>query len=642
MGNHAERQTGLDLTEVCAGIPFGVILFNPDTSIAHLNSSALEMFGFTSGEIAGQTLASIITSHESNSELGDILLRMKEETQRAEIPTGEAVGQSKNGRPFAIHLSHWDLPTQFKNLSAVIVRDIHEESERDARYRMLFETSDYPQLIIINHKFEFANEAAVRAFGCDSVDDLKSIHPSQISPEFQPDGRDSFSKAEEMIGIAYETGGHRFDWVHTKKNGTEMLMDVILTSMPHMGSDALYCGYRDITERQKTEDVLRRTQKMDAIGQLTGGIAHDYNNILGIIKGNLELLKRKLPNDKFAQDRIRAALVGTVRGADITRKLLAFSHEKSRGNKRININQPLREFETLIGKTFTASVAISLGLAKDLWPVEVDPGDFDNVVLNLALNARDAMPDGGNLSLETINVSLDEQFVADNDGAHAGDFVMMTVSDTGHGMSDEIKEKIFEPFFTTKPEGKGTGLGMSMVYGFVQQSNGFVKIETAPDEGTTFHLYLPRATGNVAIEDTEDADAFILPRGSETVLVVDDEQGLLDVTCAQLEDLGYTTIRANSGQEAMDVLAKCNDIQAMFSDVVMPGGINGYQLADMALKANPSLKVQLASGFTKQCEEDAAAYSSETKSLSEALLKKPFNQRELAVSLRCVLDEDVI
>jgi PAS domain S-box-containing protein len=623
-------------TGILGNLPFGVVTLDGRDVIETINSSALEMFGYSEGELAGKLLTTIVEREEKALPDNYVANRLVKSAGGGEV-FRDGVGHHKDGSHFAAELTLSPLDT---GKCLAIIRNIDAEIERENRYRILFETSDYPQLIIINNKFEFANQAAVDAFGCDSIEDLKSIHPSIISPEMQPDGRDSYSKAEEMMSIAYEKGGHRFDWMHRKKNGAEMLMDVILTRMPHMGSDALFCGYRDISEREQREEMLRRTQKLDAIGQLTGGIAHDFNNLLGIIQGNLEVLQRTFPDSEFAQGRIQSALVGTTRGADLTRKLLAFSREEASDTKRIDVNQSIVEFESLIGKSLTASVKIDLKLAENIWPVEVDAADFENVILNLALNARDAMPDGGTLTIETSHQTLDDAFVRSNPGARAGEFVLVAVSDTGAGMAPEVRDKVFEPFFTTKDEGKGTGLGLSMVYGFIKQSGGHVKVYSEPGVGTTIHIYLPRSTsGGESDEIVEDRQAD-LPRGTETVLLVDDEEGLLEVSQVQLEDLGYTVVVARSGAQALEALAERPDIDLLFSDVVMPGGSDGFKLALQAMAQYPGLKVQLTSGFTRQLEARADGNEDVINQLSKSLLRKPYNQRDLAHSVRAALDSE--
>lgn len=626
-------------TAIVDSLPYGILILGSDKVIQSANPAACDLFGLALQDLIGQGLDQITARETGTPSESYFTERVASADQEAGLYR-DVFGIRSDGSQFAAELTLSQLSNGSGALTLAVVRDISEEIEREDRYRILFETSDYPQLIIVGDKFEYANEAAVRAFGCDSVEDFRSTHPSQLSPEFQPDGRDSFSKAEEMMRIAYATGGNRFDWMHCRKNGIEMLMDVILTRMPHMGSDALFCGYRDITERQQREDMVRRTQKMDAIGQLTGGIAHDFNNILGIIKGNLEVLKRALPEHEFAQDRIRAALVGTTRGADLTRKLMAFSHEKTRGTKRINVNQPIREFESLIGKSLTASVKITLDLGEGIWPVDVDAADFENVILNLALNARDAMPGGGTLSINTANKSLDEDYASRNAGASAGEFVMIAVSDTGTGMPPEVRDKVFDPFFTTKDEGKGTGLGLSMVYGFIKQSGGHVKIYTEPGEGTTFRIYLPRAAAEAGDEALESETPLALPRGSETVLAVDDEEALLDVTTAQLEDLGYTVIATSSARRALEILDEQPEINLLFSDVVMPGEMDGFRLGLAAKQRRPDLKVQLTSGFTRQFENNAAGDSDLIEEFSNTLLRKPYNQRELAFAIRQCLDNE--
>jgi signal transduction histidine kinase/CheY-like chemotaxis protein len=392
-------------------------------------------------------------------------------------------------------------------------------------------------------------------------------------------------------------------------------------------------------QRRQIEEQIRRSQKMEAVGQLTGGIAHDFNNILAIVMGNLELLQRRVSGDEEASRRVETALKGAKRGADLTRKLLGFSRKEAHETKLTSVNELIWNMEELLVKSLTVAINVEHHLADDLWPVEVDPGDFQDAILNLALNARDAMSDGGSLVIETSNKVLDEDYVRRNPQGKAGEFVMLSVSDTGHGMTPEVRERVLEPFFSTKEEGKGTGLGLGMVYGFVQRSKGHMKIYSEPGEGTTIRIYLSRAHEEGESEGKEPAQAD-LPRGSETILVVDDEEHLVDIAVSHLEGLGYRTVTANGGMQALEVLQGDADIDLLFSDVIMPGGMDGYELAKQAIEKRPNLKVLLTSGFTKKREElnneDKAVYAK----LATNLLSKPYNQSELALSVRRVLDEE--
>lgn len=394
----------------------------------------------------------------------------------------------------------------------------------------------------------------------------------------------------------------------------------------------------DISDLRQAEEKIRHAQKMEAVGELTGGIAHDFNNILGIVQGNLEILNDLLKNDEKAQSRIQSALKGTTRGADLTRKLLNFSRKEMEGTKRISISSHIRDMEDFLIKSLTVLVDVNFRLDKEVWLVDLDPGDLQDTIVNLTLNARDAMPEGGSLTIETGNKVLEEEYLQRNPLGKTGDFVMLTVSDTGHGMNSETKDRVMEPFFTTKELGKGTGLGLSMVYGFVQRSGGHLKIYSEEGIGTTFRLYFPRAKQS-SEQKVGAKEAFdILPSGTEKILVVDDENDLCEIAAFYLEELGYKTVKANDGQQALDILSSGHDIDVLFSDVVMPGGLDGYQLASTVHDLHPDLKILLASGYTKKKTEISGGDNKYMFNLVERLLSKPYNQAELSVAIRDAID----
>ena len=398
---------------------------------------------------------------------------------------------------------------------------------------------------------------------------------------------------------------------------------------------------RDITAHTETEYALRQSQKMEAVGQLTGGVAHDFNNILNIVMGNLEILQNMVSGDEKALDRIEKALKGTNRGAAITKKLLNFSRIDVHGKRLTSINQLIESQKYFIAKSLTASIKVETHLADDLWTVSIDPGDLEDTILNLSLNARDAMPDGGILTIETANKVLDDSYVKLNPESEVGEFVMIAVSDNGMGMTEETKEKVFDPFFTTKEQGKGTGLGLSMVYGFVQRSGGHLKVYSEVGKGTTIRLYLPRAHEEADVDGTANDARAELPRGTETILVVDDEEGLLDIAVLHLKDLGYKTLSATSGKQAIQVLGANKGIDLMFSDVIMSGNMDGYQLALAAQDEHPGLKILLTSGFTKKRGEYVNSENKYLAQLTAELLGKPYNQSELAIAIRSALDDEI-
>ena len=394
----------------------------------------------------------------------------------------------------------------------------------------------------------------------------------------------------------------------------------------------------DITRRRQTEEALRRSQKMEAIGQLTGGIAHDFNNQLGVIMGYLEFLQDFVDAGGITDDRPRrwleTATKATLRCTDLTRQLLTFSRRGAADKTLADINTLLREQETMIARSVTPEVEVSYFLADDLWPAEIDPGEFQDAILNMVINARDAMPAGGKLIIETNNRTLDSDYAAVNPGLKSGDYVQLMLSDTGAGMDRETLEHVFEPFFTTKPEGKGTGLGLAMVYGFAQRHGGFIKVYSEPGVGTTLRLYLPRAISDAVAVPEPQRPMEALPRGDETILIVDDEEDLLQLANLYLSDLGYRTRLAADAASALKVLGEENDIDILFSDVVMPGGMNGYELAQQATALQPGLKVLLTSGFTARTIADNGLAR-----FSGHLLAKPYRKSDLAQRVRTVLEE---
>ncbi|MDH3353759.1 MAG: ATP-binding protein [Chromatiales bacterium] len=452
-------------------------------------------------------------------------------------------------------------------------------------------------------------------------------------------GEQDQTKIHHMESIISSGLGWSGEFIAQRKDGSTFTLRLSISAIkPAHGSISHYVSVaEDISEHQQSEAMLRNSQKMDAIGQLTGGVAHDFNNILGIIMGNLELLRINLDDRPAEQERIDRALSSTQRGAQLTQKLLSFSRQDSRGQKVIQINPIIADLQELIAKSLTATIQVETNLADNLWPISIDPGDLEDSILNLSLNARDAMPNGGLLVIETANKHLDANYVKQYTNAHEGDYVMISISDNGTGVNTEIQEKIFVPFFTTKERGKGTGLGLSMVYGFVQRSGGQIQLYSEEGQGTTIHIYIPRA------EDSSDSPTVQkpkeLPRGNETVLIVDDEETLAEIAESYLQQLGYQTIVAHSGTEALKIFSRRKDIALIFSDIVMPGGVDGYHLAFAAIEERPTIKILLTSGFTSKREEFTNGKRKIYLRLAENLLGKPYNLSELAIAIRHALDQ---
>jgi signal transduction histidine kinase len=388
---------------------------------------------------------------------------------------------------------------------------------------------------------------------------------------------------------------------------------------------------RRFQEIEANEVRVRQAQKMEAIGQLTGGVAHDFNNILTVITGTIEILAdavKDRPNLVQITDMIGAA---ASRGADLTRHLLAFSRRQPLQPRNTDVNALVVEAARLLRPTLGEQVEIESMLSHDAAPALIDPSQLSTAILNLALNARDAMPDGGKLTLETRNVVLDESYPSMSSEIRPGNYVMVAVSDTGQGIPGSVLDKVFEPFFTTKDVGKGAGLGLSMVYGFVKQSNGHISIYSEEGHGTTVKLYLPAASGLPEAPDAE-VSAASTEHGDESILIVEDDALVREYVMTQIGRFGYRTLAAGNAAEALAIIDGPEHVDLLFTDVIMPGGLNGRQLATEAQKRRPNLKVLYTSGYT----ENAIVHHGRLDA-GVLLLPKPYLSADLARMIRAAL-----
>lgn len=396
-----------------------------------------------------------------------------------------------------------------------------------------------------------------------------------------------------------------------------------------------------VAERLQAEDALRQAQKMEAIGQLTGGVAHDFNNLLTVILGGLEAIQRvvpELPAGAQAQRIERSAMMaahGADRAATLTSRLLAFSRRQPLDPKPVDVNRLVTGLSEMLQRTLGETVALETVSGAGLWRAQVDAGELENTLVNLAVNARDAMPAGGRLTIETANAHLDESYVAAiAEPVTAGQYVLLAVSDTGTGMDAETLERVFEPFFTTKEVGKGTGLGLSQVYGFVRQSGGHVRLYSEPGEGTTVKIYLPRVEDAATLPDPAHRDAVQVYGGEETILLVEDHETLRAYSTEVLADLGYRVLTAADAREALRLLDAEPKVDLLFTDVVLPHQMDGRTLANEALRRRPGLKVLFTTGYTR----NAIVHNGRLEPGVE-LIAKPFTAAGLGVKVRRLLDE---
>ncbi|MGH6642700.1 MAG: ATP-binding protein [Bradyrhizobium sp.] len=394
------------------------------------------------------------------------------------------------------------------------------------------------------------------------------------------------------------------------------------------GAEEMLQKFRDV---EATESQVRQAQKMEAVGQLTGGVAHDFNNILTVITGTIEILTDAVKDRPQLASIARMIDDAASRGADLTQHLLAFARRQPLQPRSVDVNGLMLDSARLLKPTLGEHIDIEPVLARQVAPALIDPSQLSTAILNLALNARDAMPNGGKLTLETRNVVLDENYARANSEVTAGNYVMIAVSDTGEGMPPELLDKVFEPFFTTKEVGKGSGLGLSMVYGFVKQSNGHIKIYSEVGHGTTVKLYLPQATG-IAPASTPIENRGEPERGGESILVVEDDPLVRQYVLTQIQSLGYATLSASSGAEALAVIDSGKPIDLLFTDVIMPGNMNGRELAEAATKRRPEIKVLFTSGYT----ENAIIHHGRLDP-GVLLLAKPYRRSDLAALIRTAL-----
>jgi signal transduction histidine kinase/CheY-like chemotaxis protein len=392
---------------------------------------------------------------------------------------------------------------------------------------------------------------------------------------------------------------------------------------------------REMTAREEAEGLVRQMQKMESIGQLTGGIAHDFNNMLAIVIGSLDLAKRRMGQDPERLEKcLDNAREGAERAATLTARLLAFSRQQPLAPVALDANRLVAGMSELLRRTLGEQISVETVLAGGMWRTYADASQLENAILNLAVNGRDAMPEGGKLTIETANAHLDDAYARSRSEVEAGQYVLICVTDTGTGMPPEVIDRAFDPFFTTKEVGKGTGLGLSQVFGFVKQSGGHVAIYSEPGEGTTVKLYLPRFAGVVSATEDRGNASDELPLGSseEIILVVEDEQRVRHFSVDALRELGYTALSAADAREALEILAEQPRIAMLFTDVVMPE-MNGRRLADEARLQRPDLKVLYTTGYTRN-----AVVHNGMLDAGVAFLPKPFTVSQLANKVREVLD----
>jgi PAS domain S-box-containing protein len=500
--------------------------------------------------------------------------------------------------------------------------------ESDQRFRRVFDESPLGMLLARQEGQQIvqANPAFCRMVGYEA-DELVGRAIADIT---HAEDRDLLNNA---IGRA-SSPAHVIEARYLTRSASVAWARVRLTELSTSdgGQPLLLALAENITHEKQVEGELRQAQRMEAIGQLTGGIAHDFNNLLGVIIGNVEFLLEAVHDRQDESDLAREILNSALSGADLTRRLLAFARRQTLQPRRIDLNAYLPNHVAILRRVLGETIRIVTNFADDPWPIRADPSQIGDALLNLAINARDAMPHGGSISIETANAHVDSGMSSESGGMAQGDYIVLTVTDTGIGMAPELLERAVEPFFTTKVSGAGSGLGLSMIYGFARQSDGHLRIESRPGYGTTVRLYLPRALGDDA-DDSDLADDASLPRGDESILLVDDNAELRATGRRHLVSLGYRVTEAESGPAALALLRGEDHYDLLFTDIAMPHGMTGYQLAASARQLLPGIKVLFTTGYAGPGRRTEPARPS-----AGATISKPYRKGELAVTMRAALE----
>jgi PAS domain S-box-containing protein len=614
-----------------------ILLLDRDGCIATWSRAAELLMRHTAQQVIGRHSSCLYPPEDAMAGKPECDLRGAEAAGYL-VDTGDRLRSDGSRFLASVHIVALPAPDGTLRGFGQIIRDITQTTPAEARLRSLIATvldTVVDGLITIDRHgvIQSFNKACTILFGYEP-EEVVGENIRILMPEPYHSEHDGYVSAylktgvPRIIGIGREVMGRR-------KDGATFPMELAVGEAPQAGNHAFVGIIRDLTERREADrqrEQLRHSQKMEAVGQLTGGLAHDFNNLLAIIIGNLDMLSEIRADDAVTSELVHDAMESALRGADLTRRLLAFARRQPLQPEMSDINEVIAAIVRLLTRTLGENISIELALSPNVWPVQIDKAQFEAAIANLATNARDAMPRGGSLLIATYNGQLDETYVAAHADVAPGDYVVVEVSDSGIGMPPEVLTRIFEPFFTTKELGRGTGLGLSMVFGFMKQSGGHVTVFSEPDKGTTFRLYLPRAIYQPSRQDERPEEKPVLG-GSETVLVVEDNVGLRRIVVRQLSDAGYHVLEASDAETALEVVDSPEPIHLLLTDIVMPGEMDGRDLARVAVTRRPTLRILLTSGFP------VARWGGSTQPTGGRLLSKPYRKEELRRAVRDVLDD---
>lgn len=612
-----------------------IVTVNLDGMITSWNAGAEQLFGYSAREAIGTNIGIIVPDDRSQEMSGELARIARGERVRHY----ETVRVAKDGRPIVVSLSVSPLRLPSGKIvgASKIARDVTERKnaeeallESEGMARAIIDTAldAFIQMDEAGHIIGW-NQQAEAIFGWSRDEAVGRSLGDLIVPERH--------RARHKAGIArfLQSGesailGKRIEIDALRRNGTEIKVELKVTALRRHGGYVFNAFVQDFPEKRAEDEQLRMSQKMEAIGQLTGGVAHDFNNMLTVITGTIEILAEGVAGNPKLAATVKLMDEAATHGVEMTQRLLAFARKQPLQPYKTDVNALIVDAAKLLRQTLGEQIEIESILQDDLPPVLVDGSQLTTALLNLALNARDAMPYGGKLMLETEDVHLDEAYARANREVRPGRYVMVAVSDTGRGIPAAIRDKVFEPFFTTKGPGKGTGLGLGMVYGFVKQSNGHIKIYSEEGQGTTIRLYLPQAAETD--ETLEITPAAAIEGGQETILIVEDDALVRNFVTGQLRSLGYTTLVAANAAEALRLIEQGAALDLLFTDVIMPGPMNGRQLAEEVVKRRPSVKVLFTSGYTQN-----AIFHHGRLDPDIILLPKPYRKSDLARMVRVAI-----
>ncbi len=646
-------QNGGVYERLISALPVALHCMDASGRLISVNRQWCEAFGYALHEVLGRSFSEFLPP-ESRSKLVTTIYPKYLTTSACR--SEEVLFIRKDGSLATVLLSMTAYRGDKGRLdrSVCMLEDVSEQkiaamasNRSDQRFRAAFAASVHSMAVISpTGQIEFANDAfktflnrrdlETATYGFDEL-----LHK---------DDRGQFLNGLRQL-LSGESAHFNLD-LRFMEQGNKVVhgsTSVALVKNEKGGTEQLVIQIVDVTERKAINDRLQRAQKMEAVGQLTGGLAHDFNNLLTIIIGNLQLLDGKITTDEKSAKRLVEAQDAATKGSDLTRQLLAFARKQELEPKDTSVNDMVRGMESLVSRTIGENIELKVETMAGDPRCLIDPSQLESAILNLSINARDAMPNGGKLTIETQSAYLDRFYAEKNPDVVPGQYVLVAVSDSGTGMAPELLEKVFQPFFTTKAAGKGSGLGLSMVYGFIKQSGGHIQVYSEVGHGTSIKMYLPRRMRPGEVEVEALAPAAIVPVSSivstpeeiaptaarrPKILVVEDQEAVRAVACGFLEDFGYEIVEAGDGFEALSKLQEHDDVDLMFSDVVMPGGMNGFDLAQAAISMKPELKVVHTSGYPK----GAMVHQDEPRFREGFIIMKPYRREDLQKIIKDALE----